>query len=224
MNTMKMTLKWEVRKRFEGCKILLLILAVILAIHRMVRLPKEWAATDGILMLSILVFYLISWYLFLVYPVTSLLNNFRGPYHTLEHMTPRPFGQTLAIRILSSLLISALAFLAIYLECWVLDQLEIDFFSYVQILYSFEDVITMIWRVGIVFPLTAAFSWVALHRWISGKRWMELCAILLFLLLLFFHDMFLLLDTAMGGWLWTVVLEGCYAGVVFWGTVKCYEG
>lgn len=224
MNTMKMTLKWEVRKRFEGCKILLLVLAVILAIHRMVRLPKEWAATDGILMLSILVFYLISWYLFLVYPVTSLLNNFRGPYHTLEHMTPRPFGQTLAIRILSSLLISALAFLAIYLECWVLDQLEIDFFSYVQILYSFEDVITMIWRVGIVFPLTAAFSWVALYRWISGKRWMELCAILLFLLLLFFHDMFLLLDTAMGGWLWTVVLEGCYAGVVFWGTVKCYEG
>ena len=224
MNTMKMTLKWEVRKRLENCKIPLLVLAVILAIHRMVRLPKEWAAADGILMLSILVFYLISWYLSLLYPVTSLLNNFRGPYHTLEHMTPRPFGQTLAIRILSSLLISVPAFFAIYLECWVLDQLEIDFFSYVQILYSFEDVITMIWRVGIVFPLTAVFSWMALQRWISGKRWLEICAILLFLLLLFFHDMFLQLDTAMGGWLWTVVLEGCYAGVVFWGTVKCYEG
>ena len=224
MNTMKMTLKWEMRKRFEGCKIFLLVLAIIIAVHSILPLPPKEAATDGILTLSILVFYLISGYLFLVYPITSLLNNFRGPYSILEQMEPRPFGQTLAVRILTALPISVLAFFAIYLECWVLEQLEIDFFSYVQIRYSFEDVVTKIWRVGIMFPLTAVFSWMVLQRWIPGKRWLELCSMLLFLLLVFFHDMFLLLDTAMGGWLWTVILEGCYAGAVFWGTVKCYEG
>ena len=41
MNTMKMTLKWEMRKRFEGCKIFLLVLAIIIAVHSILPLPKR---------------------------------------------------------------------------------------------------------------------------------------------------------------------------------------
>ena len=52
MNTMKMTLKWEMRKRFEGCKIFLLVLAIIIAVHSILPLPPKEAATDGILTLS----------------------------------------------------------------------------------------------------------------------------------------------------------------------------
>lgn len=38
------------------------------------------------------------------------------------------------------------------------------------------------------------------------------------------NTMLLILDASMGSRLGTIVLKGCYVGLLFWGAVKCYEG
>ena len=53
-----------------------------------------------------------------VYPITSLLSNFREPYGDLEKAVPRPFLQTLVIRMLLTLPICFFALAAINLENW----------------------------------------------------------------------------------------------------------
>lgn len=78
------TIKWELRKRLEICWRPFLLMTAILAVHACMTIPE--AIQPVFLTLPSIIFVMVGWYFFFVYPITSLLSNFREPYGDLEKL------------------------------------------------------------------------------------------------------------------------------------------
>lgn len=168
-------------------------------------------------------FFVTGWYLFLVYPITSLLNSLRPPYETLGRITPGPFARTLAIRILLTAPICLLALIAINLEAWNLSRFQAAASSNLFIYHSLEEIGPKVLRTAVILPVTAVFSWMISRIWSPKMFWTELSSLILFVLFLFFHDMILSIGLRNGGFWQIGIVETGYAGLLFFGTVKAYE-
>ncbi len=232
MNTTKAVIKWESRKRLETCWRPFLIMGIILAVHAF--LPAEIKAGNSgrepgkdvlhfWVSIPSVIFFVTGWYLFLVYPITSLLNSFRPPYETLGRITPGPFARTLAVRILLTVPICLLALIAINLEAWNLSRFQAAPSSNLFIYHSLEEIGPKVLRTAVILPVTAVFSWMISRIWSPSMFWTELSSLILFLLLLFFHDMVLSIGLRNGSFWQIGIVEIGYAGLLFFGTVKAYE-
>lgn len=210
------TIKWELRKRLEICWRPFLLMTAILAVHACMTIPE--AIQPVFLTLPSIIFVMVGWYFFFVYPITSLLSNFREPYGDLEKAVPRPFLQTLVIRMLLTLPICFFALAAINLE-----NLALRRFGTEAAVYSFGEMLSKVWRVGIIFPVTAVLTWLLSQIWFPKKLWVELSAIMLFLILMLFHDLcFTMVLRTQNLWL-NAAMEFGYAGLFLLGAWNCYE-
>lgn len=232
MNTMKAVIKWESRKRLKTCWRPILIMGIILAVHALLPAESKVGSSGGALGTEVLhfwvsipsvIFFMTGWYLFLVYPITSLLSPLRPPYETLDRVTPGPFARTLAVRILLTVPICLLVLIAMNLEAWSLSHFQMTPSSSLFVYHSLEEIGQKVLRAAITFPITAVFSWMISRIWSPKMLWTELSSLILFLLLLFFHDMVLSIGLR-NGTLWQIgAVEIGYAGLLFFGAVKAYE-
>lgn len=212
----KATIKWELRKRLEICWRPFLLMTAILAVHACMTIPET--IQPVFLTLPSIIFVMIGWYFFLVYPITSLLSNFREPYGDLEKAVPRPFLQTLVIRMLLTLPICFFALAAINLESLALCRFETE-----AVAYSFGEMLSKVWQAGVIFPVTAVFTWLLSQIWFPKKLWIEISAIMLFLILLLFHDLCLTVMLRSQNFWLNAAMELAYIGLLLSGAWKCYE-
>ncbi|MGI5946596.1 MAG: hypothetical protein ACOX8K_04235 [Lachnospiraceae bacterium] len=217
----KATMKWELRKRLEICWRPFLLMTAILAVHACMPIPET--IQPVFLTLPSIIFVMIGWYFFLVYPITSLLSNFREPYGDLERAVPRPFLQTLVLRILLTLPICFFTLAAMNLESLALRRFGTEAVTYLPFSISFGEILSKVWRVGIIFPITAVFTWLLSQIWFPKKLWVEVSAILLFLILMLFHDLcFTMVLRTQNLWL-NAAMELGYVGLLLLGAWRCYE-